>query len=251
MTDYEFKLPDIGEGLSEGEIVRWHVAIGDTVKVDQDLVDIETDKAVVEIPAPVGGVVKALAGEPGDIIKVGGVLAVIEAESEAKAATPAKKKPSAAKSPEAAPALPAVAPAPSKSKGNGRAKRVLASPATRKLALERGVDTVVDEAATSVWNGTDAQYLSFNLNVMDASVAPGVTATEPGGLESREMMRIADALGRRGGPSVIEISELCPIFDVSGTTSRLAVCVVLRLMAAAAKARGEVVDQTIRRPRPA
>ena len=140
MTDYEFKLPDIGEGLSEGEIVRWHVAIGDTVKVDQDLVDIETDKAVVEIPAPVGGVVKALAGEPGDIIKVGGVLAVIEAESEAKAATPAKKKPSAAKSPEAAPALPAVAPAPSKSKGNGRAKRVLASPATRKLALERGVD---------------------------------------------------------------------------------------------------------------
>ncbi len=118
-------------------------------------------------------------------------------------------------------------------------------------ALERGVDTVVDEAATSVWNGTDAQYLSFNLNVMDASVAPGVTATEPGGLESREMMRIADALGRRGGPSVIEISELCPIFDVSGTTSRLAVCVVLRLMAAAAKARGEVVDQTIRRPRPA
>ena len=91
--------------------------------------------------------------------------------------------------------------------------------------LERGVDTVVDEAAARVWNGTDAQYLSFNLNVMDASVAPGVTATEPGGLESREMMRIADALGRRGGPSVIEISELCPIFDVSGTTSRLAVCV--------------------------
>lgn len=141
MTDYEFKLPDIGEGLSEGEIVRWHVAVGDTVKVDQDLVDIETDKAVVEIPAPVGGVVKALAGEPGDIIKVGGVLAVIEAESEAKAAAPAKtKKPAAAKSPEAAPAPPAVAPAPSKSKGNGRAKRVLASPATRKLALERGVD---------------------------------------------------------------------------------------------------------------
>ena len=80
-----------------------------------------------------GGVVKALAGEPGDIIKVGGVLAVIETESEERAAT-------AEKSSEAAPT---VAPALSKSKGNGRAKRVLASPATRKLALERGVDLAV------------------------------------------------------------------------------------------------------------
>ena len=116
--------------------------------------------------------------------------------------------------------------------------------------LERGVDTVVDEVTSRVWNGTDAQYVSFNFNVMDASVAPGVTATEPGGLEAREMMRIADALGRRSSISVIEVSELCPIFDVSGTTSRLAVCVVLRLMAAAAKARGDLVDQTIRRARP-
>ena len=113
--------------------------------------------------------------------------------------------------------------------------------------LERGVDTVVEEAASAAWDGTDARYLSFNFNVMDASVAPGVTATEPGGLESREMMRIANALGRRDGISVIEVSELCPIFDVSGTTSRLAVCVVLRLMAALARSRGEVVDPDIKR----
>ena len=79
-------------------------------------------------------------------------------------------------------------------------------------------------------------------------MAPGVTATEPGGIESREMMRIANLLGSRGGVSVIDISELCPIYDVSGTTSRLAVCVVLRLMAAIAKARGELVDQSLRRP---
>jgi agmatinase len=114
--------------------------------------------------------------------------------------------------------------------------------------FERGIDTVAEEAIDGVWNGTDAQYLSFNFNVMDASMAPGVTAAEPGGLESREMMRIAGALGRRGGVSVIEVSELCPIFDVSGTTSRLAVCVVLRTLAAMAQSRGETVDQKIKRP---
>lgn len=114
--------------------------------------------------------------------------------------------------------------------------------------LERGVDETAAEAIARAWDGTDAQYLSFNFNVMDASMAPGVTAAEPGGLESREMMRIAGLLGARGEVSVIEVSELCPIFDVSGTTSRLAVCVVLRIMAALARSRGELVDQEIKRP---
>ena len=114
--------------------------------------------------------------------------------------------------------------------------------------LERGVDDVAADAIGRAWDGTDAQYLSFNFNVMDASMAPGVTAAEPGGIESREMMRIAGLLGAQGGVSVIDISELCPIFDVSGTTSRLAVCVVLRIMAALAQSRGELVDQEIKRP---
>jgi arginase family enzyme len=82
---------------------------------------------------------------------------------------------------------------------------------------------------------------------MDASAAPGVTAAEPGGLESREMIAIADLIGRRGGVSVIDVTELCPIYDVSGTTARLAVCTVLRIMAAMARQRGDVVDQTIKR----
>jgi agmatinase len=114
--------------------------------------------------------------------------------------------------------------------------------------FERGVDTVIEEATGRVWHSTDAQYLSFNFNVMDASTAPGVTSAEPGGLESREMMRIADVLGHQGGVGVIEISELCPIFDVSGTTSRLAVCVVLRILAAMAQSRGEQVDPGLKRP---
>ncbi|MEE8246125.1 MAG: biotin/lipoyl-containing protein, partial [Alphaproteobacteria bacterium] len=62
MSEYEFKLPDIGEGLGEGEIVRWHAAPGEAVTADQALVDVETDKAVVEIPAPVSGVLKIQGG---------------------------------------------------------------------------------------------------------------------------------------------------------------------------------------------
>ncbi|MFC1680496.1 agmatinase family protein [Pseudomonadota bacterium] len=113
--------------------------------------------------------------------------------------------------------------------------------------LDRGVETVFAEAADSVWNGTDTQYLSINMNIMDASAAPGVTAPEPGGLESREIMKVATMLGERNSVGLIEVSELCPVFDVSGTTSKLAACIVLRLMAAMARQRGELVDQSIKR----
>lgn len=113
--------------------------------------------------------------------------------------------------------------------------------------FEKGVDAVAKKAIERVWAGTDGQYLSFNLNVMDASVAPGVTSAEPGGLTSREAMRIANAIGHSARPSVIDISELCPIFDVAGTTSRLAVCIVLRILAAMAHRRGELVDPSVRR----
>lgn len=112
---------------------------------------------------------------------------------------------------------------------------------------ERGIDAVVREAAGKAWGGTDAQYLSFNFNVMDSSAAPGVTSAEPGGLESREMVRIADILGEQKKVSVIDVTELAPVYDVSGTTSRLAVCTVLRLMAAIAKAKGNLVDPKLRR----
>ena len=98
-----------------------------------------------------------------------------------------------------------------------------------------------------VWSGTDAQYLGFNFNVMDSSTAPGVTSTEPGGLESREMMRIVDMIAKRGGVSVIDLTELCPIFDISGTAARLAACVIMRLMASLAAQDGDVIDDKLRR----
>ena len=61
-------------------------------------------------------------------------------------------------------------------------------------------------------------------------------------------MRIADAIGNRGGVNVIDVTELCPIFDVSGTSAKLAVCVVLRIMAAIARTKGELVDDSLRMP---
>ena len=115
--------------------------------------------------------------------------------------------------------------------------------------LERGIDDVMDEAVASVWDGTDGQYLSFNFNVMDSSAAPGVTSTESGGLESREIMRVAAKIAERGGPTVVDVTELCPMFDISGSTSRMAVCVVLRIMAGVAVKNGNMIDERDPAPR--
>ena len=71
MAKHDFKLPDIGEGVVEGEIVDWHVSVGDTVSEDDPIVDVMTDKATVTIPSPVSGVVTSLSGEIGDMIAVG------------------------------------------------------------------------------------------------------------------------------------------------------------------------------------
>ena len=78
MSRYEFKLPDIGEGIAEAEIVAWHVQVGDEVAEDQQLADMMTDKATVEMESPVAGKVVELAGEVGDMVPIGSVLAVIE-----------------------------------------------------------------------------------------------------------------------------------------------------------------------------
>jgi arginase family enzyme len=83
---------------------------------------------------------------------------------------------------------------------------------------------------------------------MDSSAAPGVTATESGGLESREIIRVAAKIAERGGPSIVDVTELCPMFDISGSTSRMAVCVVLRIMAGVAAKNGQMIDDAIRRP---
>jgi len=131
MSDYRFDLPDVGEGLSEGEIVHWHVGEGDAVAADQIIVDVQTDKAVVEIPSPVAGTVRSLGGGVGATLSVGAMLAVIE--------TVAPAEGRGGDSPPQASPQASVAPAPRKD-APGKRRRALASPATRKLAVELGVD---------------------------------------------------------------------------------------------------------------
>ena len=81
MARFSFRLPDIGEGISEAEIVAWHVAVGDRVEEDQQLADMMTDKATVEMESPVSGIVVSLAGEVGDQVPIGSTLVVIETEA--------------------------------------------------------------------------------------------------------------------------------------------------------------------------
>lgn len=120
---FEFKLPDVGEGTTEGEIVRWLVREGDPVQLDQPLVEVQTDKAVVELPAPRAGVILARYGKEGDVIPVGATLVVIgEAELAAIDA--------------GAPTAPAPAPP---AESGGGAPGVQAAPYTRRLAKEAGI----------------------------------------------------------------------------------------------------------------
>jgi pyruvate dehydrogenase E2 component (dihydrolipoamide acetyltransferase) len=128
---YEFRLPDIGEGIAEGEVVRWLVKEGDVLQEDQPMVEIMTDKATVEIPSPrAGRVAKRMFGE-GQICPVGKVLIVIEVAGAAA---------EAAVAPAAAPAPAAGAQAPRNNGVNARDAGVLATPATRKLARDTDVD---------------------------------------------------------------------------------------------------------------
>jgi pyruvate dehydrogenase E2 component (dihydrolipoamide acetyltransferase) len=126
---YEFRLPDIGEGVAQGEVVKWHVKVGDTVKEDQPLLSVLTDKANVEIPSPASGVVTAIHAKEGEMIKVGGLLVTIEAKEAAPRAA----------APPPVPPLPALSPFQPSVQRNAPADRVISTPAVRRRAAELGV----------------------------------------------------------------------------------------------------------------
>ena len=86
MGRFVFKLPDVGEGVAEAEVVSWHVKVGATVAEDDPLVDVMTDKVTVEIPSPRAGRVLAITGGPGDKVRVGAELLVLEVDGDAEAA---------------------------------------------------------------------------------------------------------------------------------------------------------------------
>lgn len=100
MADYQFKMPELGEGLVEGEIVKWHVSPGDTISEDDVICEVQNDKAVVEVPAPASGKVKELKVEEGTVANVGDVLAVLEVEGDAASADAGEEQPGAEAQPE-------------------------------------------------------------------------------------------------------------------------------------------------------
>lgn len=136
---FEFKLPDIGEGVVEGEIVQWLVKEGDLLEEDQPMVEIMTDKATVELPSPRKGRVASRNGKAGDIVNVGDVLIVIDEES---AAAPSKAPPSKLP-PQAEPEAPTPSrpsPAPTPSVAAASKGKALATPAVRREARQMGID---------------------------------------------------------------------------------------------------------------
>ena len=151
MGIFAFKLPDIGEGVVEGEVVEWMVAVGDTVKEDDPILSVMTDKATVEIPSPTDGVVKSIVGEPGTILAVGQVCIEFETDGEGtpveEAPEPVEEVVEEAPAPEpepvkeeVAPSPAAPAPAPTPVVVAAPGARPLASPAVRQRARESGID---------------------------------------------------------------------------------------------------------------
>ena len=185
MARFEFKLPDIGEGIAEAEIVAWHVKVGDTIAEDQQIADMMTDKATVEMESPVAGKVIELAGEVGDQVPIGSVLAVIETAGADRAAEPVEdskdERPLADGAVEAtaeqAAEIPVVAveqgaerPAPAPRVEPEVAKKepagsahVLASPAVRARARDLGIDLAQVKTASDRIRHSDLDaYLLYN-----------------------------------------------------------------------------------------
>lgn len=206
MSLFTFKLPDIGEGIAECEIATWRVAVGDVVKEDQPLVDMLTDKAAVEIPSPVAGIVKELRGHAGDKIAVGAVLLLIETAAGAATAN----EPAGAAAAVASPA-PSVAAGPAKAAAPAAAKsaplradgeKPLAAPSVRKRARELGIDLA--EVAGSKKGGRigheDLDAHGTAPAVAPAAATPGNTLTKAMGVEQIKIIgmrrKIAESMER-------------------------------------------------------
>ncbi|MCA0757980.1 2-oxo acid dehydrogenase subunit E2 [Paenibacillus sp. N4] len=144
MAKFEYRFPELGEGLHEGEIIKVHVKVGDTVTDDDVIMEVQNDKAIVEVPCPVNGKVLEVLVKDGQVCHVGEVVAIIDAEGE----LPEQAAPAAEASKAEAPAAAESAPAPAAAQAEAApaaapkadAGPVLATPSVRKFAREKGVD---------------------------------------------------------------------------------------------------------------
>jgi pyruvate dehydrogenase E2 component (dihydrolipoamide acetyltransferase) len=152
---FEFHLPDVGEGVAEGELVTWLVSAGDEVSEDQPLAEVETDKAMVEVPAPLDGTVKELLAEEGEMVPVGDVFVTIEPEAEVDpeeldveaGADDAGGDGASAGGGASADEADAAAPSGNGAEADVPDGRVFAAPSARKLARELGVDIAAVEGS--------------------------------------------------------------------------------------------------------
>jgi len=183
---YEFRLPDIGEGVAEGEVVKWLVNDGQEVKENQPLVEIMTDKVNVEIPSPRKGRIQQRMAKEGEVVKVGQVLIVI-AEDSAGSSTPAVAKPSVS-APKTVVSTVKPQAASTTTTQPTRPREILATPATRKLARDLGVDLLLVQGTGRGGRVTDEDVERFK-QLGKAAAAIAVTVTGPRGVEERVPLR--------------------------------------------------------------
>ena len=211
---YEFKLPDLGEGLTEGEIARWLVAEGQEVAEDDPLVEIQTDKTTVEIPSPAAGTVSRILAAEGDVVPVGTVIVVIGNGAAATAAPPA--------APAAEAASPATQAAPRAAGG-----KVRATPLVRRLAEQLDVDL-----ATVSASGPQGRVTEDDVRAAAGSPAQAPATAEGTRVPLRGVRRqIAEHLTRahREIPAVTYVEEC----DLTGLDVARLVPVALRATALA------------------
>jgi 2-oxoisovalerate dehydrogenase E2 component (dihydrolipoyl transacylase) len=230
MGTFAFKMPDIGEGVVEGEVVEWMVAVGDVVKEDDPILSVMTDKATVEIPSPVDGKVTKVIGEAGDILPVGVVCIEFEVEGAGNAsaseeapvkkeAAPAKEEPKATPAPTPAPkaaaeTAPAPTPAPAAAPvARAPGTKALASPAVRQRAREANIS--LDHVAGS---GPAGRISHADLDTHIAGGASGASRSAPVGgrarieLNGTEAMKVI-GLRRKIADSMIASYSTIPHFS--------------------------------------
>ena len=222
MTRFVMRVPDLGEGSVSAEVIAWKVAAGDTVREDAPLVELSTDKAVVEVPSPVSGVVVAVSGKPGDTLAVGSELAVFEVEgalegqgvpSAAPSARPASPAPSARPAPPASPAPPVAVAAPAPATQDSLLPaRVMASPATRRRASEIGLDL-----ARVQGTGPGGRIVEADLERAQHGT-PGITEIPVIGVRRVIAQRMSDS--KRNAPHFAYVEEV-DVTDLEALRGRL------------------------------
>ena len=205
MKRHVMRLPDLGEGTVSAEVIAWKVAPGDYVKEDAPLVEMSTEKAVVEVPAPVSGRVVSLSGQPGEVIAVGAELVVFEIEDGAGAneRTSASANAPPGVSSSATPVRAVTATTTSKitpPKITATSGRVMASPATRRRAFEAGIDL-----STVRGSGPQGRIVALDLERAVAA-GPGITEIPVIGVRRLIAQRMAEA--KRVAPHFAYIEEV-------------------------------------------